>query len=63
MAAVFRVGMRLHVHMHTTLENSVLRHEQQPGSASFIDQGEVEAMKMLTGCRAPCVINISFVLK
>ena len=32
MIAVFGLGTRLHVHMHTTLENGVLRNGQQPQS-------------------------------
>ena len=41
--------------MHTTLKNGVLRNRQQPGRAvnSFIDQGELVAMKMLSGRKAP----------
>ena len=41
--------------MHTTLENGVLRNRQQPGRAenSFIDQDNVVAMKMLSGCKIP----------
>ena len=41
--------------MRTTLENGVLRNRQQPGRAesSFIDQGELVAMKTLSGRKAP----------
>ena len=54
MTVVYSLGMKLHVRMHTTLENGVLRNRQQPGRAenSFIDQGEFVAMKMLSGCKA-----------
>ena len=52
MIMVFGLGTRLRVHMHTTLENGVLRNRQQPQSV-FIDQGEFEAMKMPIGHRAP----------
>ena len=40
--------------MRTRLENGVLCNGQQPGSAVniFIDQGKVDAMKTLSGCRA-----------
>ena len=43
------------MHMHTKLQNGALRNGQQPHSVvnAFIDQGEVEAMKTLIGCRAP----------
>ena len=43
------------MHMHTTLlENGVLRNGQQPQSVAngFIDQGEFEAMKTLSGWEA-----------
>ena len=42
--------------MCTTFENGVLRNGQQPGRAenSFIDQGELVAMKTLSGRKAPC---------
>ena len=32
MTVVFGLGMRQHVHMHTRLENGILRNGQQPGS-------------------------------
>ena len=55
MTMVFGLGMRLCVHMHTTLENGILRNGQQPGSAvnCFTNQDEFVAMKMLSGRRAP----------
>lgn len=54
MTVVFGLGTRLRVRMRTTLENGVLRNGQQPGRAenSFIDQGELEAMKTLSGRKA-----------
>ena len=54
MTVVFGLGMRLHVRMHTTLENGVLRNEQLSGSAvnNFFDQGNFEAMKTLSGWEA-----------
>ena len=53
---LFGLGTRLRVRMHTRLENSILRNGQQLGISvnSFIDQGEFEAMKTLSGRRAPC---------
>ena len=48
---VFGLGTRLHLRMHTKLENGVHRNGQQPQSC-FIDQGEFEAMKTLSGRRA-----------
>ena len=55
MTVVFGLGTRLCVHLHTTLENGVLRNGQQPGRAenSFMDQGEFVVMKTLSGCKAP----------
>ena len=52
---VFDLGTRLRVRMRTAIENGVLRNGQQPGRAenSFIDQGELVAMKTLSGCKAP----------
>ena len=52
---VFGLGTRLRVRMRTTFENGVLRNGQQPSRAenSFIDQGELVAMKTLSGCKAP----------
>ena len=35
------------------LQNGVLRNGQQPQSVTFIDQGEVEAIKTPIGCRDP----------
>ena len=54
MTVVFGLGTKLLVIMRTTLENGVLRNRQQPGRAenSFIDQGELVAMKTLSGCKA-----------
>ena len=51
MTVVIGLGMRLDVHMHTRLENGVLRNGQQPGSAvnSFFDYSKFEAMKSLSG--------------
>ena len=43
----FDLGMRLHVHMRTKLENGVLHN-------SFSNQGEFEAMKTLSGWEATC---------
>ena len=56
MTVVFGLGTRLCVRMRTTLENGVLRNRQQPGRTenSFIDRDEFIAMKMLSGCKAPC---------
>ena len=53
MTVVFGLGTRLCVHMHT-LENGILRNEQQLGSAvnNFFDQGNFEAMKTLSGWEA-----------
>ena len=53
MTVVFGLGTRLHVHMRTKLENGILRNRQQAGSAvnSLID--EFEAIKTMSGCRAP----------
>ena len=47
MTVVFGLGTRLHVCMHTKLENGVLSNGQQTQSVvnGFIDQGEFEAMK------------------
>ena len=51
---VFGLGMRLHVHVCTQLENGILCNGQQLGSAvnSFIDQDEFEAMETLSGRKA-----------
>ena len=51
MTMVFGLGTRLRVHMCTKLENGVLSNGQQPQSIvnGFVDQGEFEAMKMLSG--------------
>ena len=55
MTVVFGLGTRLRVRMRTKLENGVLSNGQQPQSVvnGFIDQGEFEAMKTLSGRRAP----------
>ena len=62
MTVVFGLGTRLCVRMRTTFENGVLRNGQQPGSAmnSFIDQGEFEAMKTLSGRVAPRCDKLQF---
>ena len=48
--------MRLHVRMHTKLENGILCNGQPTQSVvnGFSDQGEFEAMKMLSGWEAAC---------
>ena len=53
------------MHMHTKLENGILRNGQQLGSAvnRFIDLGRFEAIKMLSGQELSAVISISFMLK
>ena len=53
------------MHMCTKLENGVLRNGQQPGSAvnSFIDLGEFEATKTLSGRRALCCDKHQFCAK
>ena len=47
---VFGLGTRLCVRMHATLENGILRNEQQLETAvnSLIYQGEFVAMKLLS---------------
>ena len=60
MIVEFGLGTRLLVRMHTTLENGVLRNEQQPQNVvnGFSDRGEFETMKTLSGRKAPrCVKN------
>ena len=54
MSVVFGLGTRLRVRMRTKLENGVLHNEQQPQSVvnGFIDQGEFEVMKTLSGWEA-----------
>ena len=54
MNMVFGLGMRLRVCMCTKLENGVLSNRQQPQSVvnGFVDQGEFEAMKTLSGWEA-----------
>ena len=56
MTVVFGLGTRLHLRMRTTLENGVLPNGEQPGRAenSFIDQGELLAMKTLSGRKGSC---------
>ena len=51
MTVVFGLGTRLRVRMRTTLDNGVLHNEQLSGSTvnNFFDQGNFEAMKMLSG--------------
>ena len=36
MIVVFGLGTRLHVHMHTKLENGILRNGQQPQSVEWL---------------------------
>ena len=50
---VFDLGTRLHVRMHTTLENGILRNRQQPQSVVNGFCCEFEAMKTLSGHIAP----------
>ena len=52
---LFGLGMKLHVHMCTKLENGARHNEQEQGSAvnNFINQGEFEATKMLSVHGAP----------
>ena len=54
MTVVFGLGTRLRVRMRTKLENGVLSNGQQPQSVvnGFVDQGEFEAMKLLSGWEA-----------
>ena len=56
MTMVFGVGTRLRVRIRTKLENGALSNGQQPQSVvnGLVDQGEIEALKMLSGHRAPC---------
>ena len=43
------------VHMHTKLENGFLRNEQQPNAVdNFINQSEIEAVRLLSGCKSSC---------
>ena len=55
MSVVIDLGTRLCVRMRTTLENGILCNGQQPDRAenSFINQGELVAMKTLSGHKAP----------
>ena len=59
MIVEFGLGTRLLVRMHTTLENGVLRNEQQPQNVvnGFSDRGEFETMKTLSGKAPRCVKN------
>ena len=54
MTVVFGMGTRPRVRMRTKLENGVLSNGQQPQSVvnGFVDQGEFEAMKTLSGWEA-----------
>ena len=54
LGVVFGLGTRLRVRMRTTLKNGVLRNEQPSGCAvnNFLDQGNFEAMKTLSGWEA-----------
>ena len=51
---VFDLGTRLRKRMHTKLENGVLHNGQPTQSVvnDFSDQGELEAMKTLSGWEA-----------
>ena len=51
---VFGLGTRLRVHMRTKLENGILHNGQPTQSVvnGFSDQGELEAMKTLSGWEA-----------
>ena len=55
MTVVFGLGMRLRVHMGTTLETGVLRNGQKLGRAenSFINRDEFVTVKTLSGCKDP----------
>ena len=55
MTVVFGLGTRLRVRMRTKLENGVLSNGQRLRVLwmAFVDQGEFEAMKTLSGRRAP----------
>ena len=48
--------------MCTTLKNGVL-HNRQQSQCYVIDQGEFEAMKMLSGRRVPCCDKHQFCAK
>ena len=62
---VFGLGTRLHVRMRTKLENGVLRNDSNHRVLwiAFIDQGEFEAMKTLSGRRAPRCDKHQFCVK
>ena len=55
MTVVFGLGTRLRVRMRTKLENGILSKRTAATVLwiDFIDQGEFEAMKMLSGYAAP----------
>ena len=54
MTVIFGLGTRLRVRMRTKFENGVLSNVQQPQCVvnGFVDQGEFEAMKTLSGQEA-----------
>ena len=54
MSVVFGLGTRLRVRMRTKVENGVLHNGQPTQSVvnGFSDQGELEAMKTLSGWKA-----------
>ena len=61
MNVIFGLGTRLRVRMRTKLENGVL-HNGQPRQSvvnGFSDQGELEAMKTLSGWEAAAKIKVS----
>ena len=52
MIVVFGLGTRLHVHMHTTLENGVLRNGQQPECCEWLLSTKVKLKPI--DCTVPC---------
>ena len=54
MTVIFGLGTRLRARMRTKFENGVLSNGQQPQCVvnGFVDQGEFEAMKTLSGWEA-----------
>ena len=54
MLMVFSLRTRLHVHMHTNLQNSILHNEKLPVLWCFADHDDFEATKTLNGSRALC---------
>ena len=62
---VFGLGTRLHVRMRTKLENGILHNGQPTQSVvnGFSDQGELEAMKTLSGWEAACCNEHPFCAK